>query len=220
MTILPISLNKAVKVPKTHLVPNEKTDTDTPSLSDPLLALVKQAQTGDQSAFEALLRATETRVYNICHSILRNPQEAEDAAQSVYLRVWRALPDFRLEAKFTTWLYRIAVNTCLNRKRSLRHQLRIVDDEDAISHQRSHGTGPEATVEKTETQRWLWAEVDRLSPKYGLVINLFYQQQLSVQEISEALSLPVGTVKAHLYRARKALAKRLAEREETGYAKA
>jgi len=220
MTILPISLNRAVKIPKMRLASAPETDTATLSPSDPLLDLVKQAQSGDQAAFEMLLHETETRVYNICYSVLRNPQEAEDATQTVYLRVWHALSSFRLESKFSTWLYRVTVNTCLNRKRSLRRQLYVVDDEETILLQRSQAPGPETVTEENAARHWLWGEVDRLSPKYSLVINLYYQQQLSVQEISETLSLPMGTVKAHLYRARKALAKRLAEREETGYAEA
>ena len=182
-------------------------------VKDDLSDLVARAQTGDEAAFAALVAATQGLVYNLALSILRDHQEAEDVTQDVYLRVWNALPDFRGEAKFTTWLYRIGTNLSLNRRRHLRTRLRIVDAEDALDELASHQEGPAAKADRADERAWLWGMVDRLPSKYRLVITMFYQQELSYKEVAETLALPLGTVKAHLNRARSALAKALTARE-------
>jgi RNA polymerase sigma-70 factor (ECF subfamily) len=178
-------------------------------VSDPLAALLERCRQGDTEAFAELVAKTQNGVYNLAYSVFHNRQEAEDMTQEVYLRVWRALPSFRGEAKFSTWLYRLAINACLNRRRQLRAQLQVVDDERALALLASDEPSPSAVALSQERDAALWAEVDRLPEKYRLVITLFYQQDLSYQEIAALLGLPLGTVKAHLNRARQALAARL-----------
>lgn len=134
--------------------------------------------------------------------------------QEVFIRAWRALPSFRGDSSFSTWLYRIAVNTCLNRRRQLRSQLQVVDSEPVLERiQESYGDPIRTTIENERNER-LWAAVDALPTKYRLVISLFYQQQMSYREIAEMFSLPLGTVKAHLNRARRLLAATLREARE------
>lgn len=182
-------------------------DTWAGSLSDPLADLVSRAQRGDRDALSELIAQTQDRVYNLAYRILRNPQEAEDLTQEVYVRVWRALPGFRGESKFTTWLHTIATNACLNRRRKLRRQLETqLDTDDALEGAPAPELGPaQATIHQDERSH-LWGLVEGLPEKYRLVLTLFYQEQLSYQEIAQVLSLPLGTVKAHLNRARHALA--------------
>lgn len=182
-------------------------------MNEPLETLVTRCQQGDKGAFARLVTETQGRVYNLALGILRDHEEAQDMVQEAYVRVWRALPGFRGEAQFTTWIYRIAVNTCLNRKRQLRAQLRVVDNEDTLRGLESGEPDALAMTMDEETRRSIWAAVDNLADKYRLVITLFYQEQLSYQQIAELLSLPLGTVKAHLNRAREALAKRLSAAE-------
>lgn len=178
-------------------------------MDDPLADLVVRAQHGDMSAFAQLVSRTQNGIYNLAYSVLHNHEDAQDVTQEIYLRVWRALPSFRGEAKFTTWLYRLAVNTCLNKRRQLRAQLNIVEDDGVwLSLQAAEKDPLTVALDKERAAR-LWAAVERLPEKYRLVINLFYQQQRSYQEIAEILSLPIGTVKAHLNRARLALAQSL-----------
>jgi len=176
--------------------------------------LVERSKDGDTVAFGQLVAETQGGVYNLAYSILGNHQETQDVTQEIYLRAWRGLPTFRGEARFSTWLYRIALNTCFNRRRMLRAQLRNVDNESNLDRLSSPKGDPVAITVDKEQKAALWAAVKRLPEKYRLVITLFYQRQLSYQEICEMLSLPLGTVKAHLNRARRALAKGLGlERE-------
>lgn len=178
-------------------------------MNDPLSELVARSQRGDSEAFGDLVAETQGRVYNLAFSVLGKHEEAQDMTQEIYLRVWRALPNFRGEARFGTWLHRIAINTCLNRCRQLRAQLYVVDNEDALKRLSDPEGEPVAVILDKEQKAWLWAAVRRLPSKYRLVITLFYQEQLSYKEIAERLSLPLGTVKSHLNRARRALAKSL-----------
>lgn len=187
-------------------------------MDDDLAPLVEQSRAGDTAAFAALVAETKDYVYNLAYNVLGNPQEAEDMTQEVYVRVWRALPDFRAESKFTTWLYRIAINACLNRRRQLRREMQTVDHEDAlqglITAEDQDSDPVQATVDR-EVAAILWQTVDRLPDKYRLVIALFYQEGLSYEQIADLLSLPLGTVKSHLSRARSALAMILLKKKES-----
>lgn len=174
--------------------------------ADSLAETMERARRGDQAAFARLVCATQTHVFNVALSVLGDRQKAEDATQEAYLRAWRALPSFRGESSFRTWLYRIALNTCLNQRRALRGQLRIVDDEAPLDRLAERESDPATVVLERERNATLWSKVASLPQKYRLVIVLFYQQQLSYTEIADLLALPLGTVKAHLNRARKALA--------------
>ncbi|NLG50660.1 MAG: sigma-70 family RNA polymerase sigma factor [Chloroflexi bacterium] len=182
-------------------------------MSDPHAELIARCQEGDTLAFANLVAQTQTSVYNLAYSVLHDREEAQDMTQEVYLKVWRALPSFRGESKFSSWLYRITINACLNRRRQLRKDLVVVDHEDAIEGLAAHRGDPVKEALTKERNEWIWAAVDRLAEKYRLVITLFYQEQLSYQEIAEMLSLPLGTIKAHLNRAREALAKSLNSQE-------
>ena len=191
--------------------PSEKDRAD--AVGDPYAGLVACCQQGDTAAFARLVNETQSDVYNVAYSVLHNHQEAQDITQEVYVRAWRALPSFRGEARVRSWLYRIALNACLNRKRRLRKELHIVDREDPF-----HGLAstdvpdPASEAVRRDRNEFIWATVDRLSEKYRLVITLFYRNELSYGEIASLLDVPLGTVKAHLHRARKALAKLLRRR--------
>lgn len=176
--------------------------------------LIVRAQEGDMQAFAALVQSTQTGVYNLAYSLLHSREEAEDLTQETFVRVWRALPGFRAEAKFTTWLYRITVNTCLNRRRQLSAEMAKVDgqtDPESVSIPEDE---PTAATLRDERSAVLWRAVQQLPAKYRLVISLFYQQQLSYPEIARTLALPLGTIKAHLNRARQSLAKSLRGQQE------
>jgi len=178
-------------------------------VNEGLESLVARCQQGDKSAFARLVAETQRSVYNLAYGILHNQEDAEDMVQETYLRVWRALQGFRGEARFSTWLHRIAVNTCLNRKRQLRAQLHVIDGEQALESEEDAEPDPLSATLDEEVRRSIWSAVNGLADKYRLVIILFYQEQMSYQQIAELLSLPLGTVKAHLNRARAALAKHL-----------
>lgn len=175
-------------------------------VDDPLAPLVERCRHGDMEAFERVVAETQSGVYNVAYSVLGNREEAQDATQEIYVRVWRALPSFRGEARFTTWLYRIAVNSALNRRRKLKGPLSNVEDDGVLDRLESPVADPaDATIER-ERNRALWAAVMRLPAKYRVVINLFYRQQLTYDEMAAVLAMPLGTIKAQLNRARRALA--------------
>jgi RNA polymerase sigma-70 factor (ECF subfamily) len=180
-------------------------------VQDPLDVWVARARDGDHDAFGEIVRHTQTQVYNLAYQILRNPQEAEDLAQVAYVRAWRALPNFRGDSRFSTWLYRIVTNTCLNRRRQLGRSVELGDDHLALA--ADGQLQPESSVIERQTRRELWSAVGELPERYRTVLTLFYQAQLSYDDIAASLTLPLGTVKAQLSRARRALA-RLLERDE------
>jgi len=184
------------------------------AVSDPAIDLLDRCRRGDTQAYARLLQEHQNGVYSLARGILHDHHEAQDMTQEVFVRAWRALPGFRGESSFSTWLYRIAVNTCLNRRRQLRPQLQVVDSEPVLARIEERFGDPVQTTIQNERNEHLWATVDRLPEKYRLVIILFYQQQLSYREIAETLSLPLGTVKAHLNRARRLLASNLQDARE------
>lgn len=172
--------------------------------------LVGRAQRGDQAAFAELVTRHQRYVYNLAYRLLRDPHEAEDLAQEAFLRAWRGLGDFRRQARFTTWLYRIVTNLCYNRLSGLRRQLLAVDvDDDLDALAAPSEQDPPAAFEAAEQRASLHRQIAALPVKYQLVITLFYLQEFSYQEIAQVLDLPLGTVKTHLFRARERLLQQL-----------
>ncbi len=170
--------------------------------------LVGRAQRGDEDAFEQLVRAHQRYVFNLACRLLGDYSEAEDLAQETFVRAWRGLPSFRAECRFTTWLYRIARNVCLNRLPKLQAELTQTELlEDAVA---CPDPTPADFFDAEERRAFLHTELARLPEKYRVVLTLRYLQDFSYAEIADVLSLPLGTVKTHLHRGREALAARLA----------
>jgi len=147
-------------------------------------------------AFEQLLNRYEAKVFRMALTFLKDPARAEDVTQEIFLKLWRALPDYDARASPGTWLYTIARNTCLSVSRadSYRKSLPL----DAIS---ERAAPVQAVFADIELQRCL----ERLSEIQRRVITLFYLQERRVDEVARMLGLPEGTVKSHLHRARLAL---------------
>ncbi len=177
-----------------------------PPMKEPESALLKRCREGDEAAFAQLVAEQQDYIYTLARRILRDPEEAADLTQEVFLHVWQGLPLFRGEARFRTWLYRIVVNHCLNRLRQMRREGKMVSLDGIRPWQPTSGEDLAVAAWKGERRAFIWEQVERLPLPYRLVLNLFYQEELSCKEIAEVLNLPVGTVKTHLYRARQALA--------------
>ncbi|MBC8249529.1 MAG: sigma-70 family RNA polymerase sigma factor [Anaerolineales bacterium] len=174
--------------------------------------LVARARQGNEAAFEQLVRRHQRYVFNLAYRVLGDYTEAEDVAQEAFVRAWRGLSGFRGQARFTTWLYRIVHNLCLNRLPGLRRELLQVEPlEEVLS---SPAPSPPDLFEARERVVFLHAELDRLPEKYRLVLTLRYLQGLSYAKIAAALDVPMGTVKTHLHRARRLLMERLRQWEE------
>ena len=174
--------------------------------------LVRRAQRGDNIAFEQLVRRHQRYVFNVAYRVLNDYAEAEDMTQEAFLRAWRGLPGFRGQAQFTTWLYRIVHNLCLNRLPRLKRELLQTEPlEEALT------TPTPFQAELTEIREqmaFLHTQLDQLPEKYRLVLTLRFLQHLSYEEIATALDLPIGTVKTHIHRARRLLIERSRQWEE------
>ena len=174
-------------------------------------ALVADAQNGDFSAFEELVKKYESKVYGISLRMLQNGEDAKDAAQDVFLKVYRSLGNFRGESKFSTWLYRITNNVCLDilRKQSRRDIAVEIDagyeDGDNKTVEIASDVDVEAAVEDAEFRSLVHKAIGMLPDQHRAMIVMRDVQSMSYTAISEILELPEGTVKSRINRARKNL---------------
>jgi RNA polymerase sigma-70 factor (ECF subfamily) len=155
-------------------------------------------------AFERLLAAYRGRVYRLALSFVREPADAEDLAQEAFVRLWRALPLYDGRASFSTWLYVIARNACLNevRRRGLRPTTAL--DEDA---EPAAGAVPAPPVDERLDCETL---VEALPEPQRRIVRLFYLEERSYEQVAAMLDMPINTVRSHLHRARKRLAAQMA----------
>jgi len=176
--------------------------------------LLRSAQSGDDRAFGRLVAPYVDPAYRMAARILGGRPEAEDAVQEALYRAWRALPSFRGDAKFSTWLYRIVWRVSVNLVRRDECVPLDADLADAAGER-----DPEQRFEAVERQGEVERAIRSLPVHYRAAVTLHYVEDLPLREIAEILELPEGTVKTHLHRARKALKEKLSElagREERG----
>lgn len=181
--------------------------------------LLQRAQKGDQEAFAALVTEHQSYVYNLALRVLKNQEEALDIAQETFVRAWKALPNFRGQSLFRTWLYRIVTNLCYNRLPGLRRSLDDLGDEviSEIPETDIAFDNPSRGLEARELRSYLHRAIDELDEHYRLLISLRYQNELSYEEIAGMLNLPLGTVKTGLFRAREQLRRALERYQESSW---
>ncbi|HLW00409.1 MAG TPA: sigma-70 family RNA polymerase sigma factor [Ktedonobacterales bacterium] len=183
------------------------------------MELVRCSCQGDQDAFAVLVRNHQRRAFILAFRMLNDYEEASEAVQEAFLAAWQGLHTFRGEARFSTWLYRIVYHCCL---RVLEQRRRDSRDLDAATAQAEHravleaGQEVQSLVADRERQKTIQQAIQELPGKYRAVLILRHLQELTYEEIAQALSLPVGTIKTHLFRARNLLKERLQslERDE------
>lgn len=168
------------------------------------LDLVTRAVAGDERAFAELVTRYQTAVYNLAYRMLGDAAEAEDAAQEVFLRMYRRLGTYDADHRFSTWVLSIASHYCIDVLRRKRPWL--VPLENISNWMRARGRGPEALALAREQQDTVRELLAKLPEHYRLVLQLRYWHDLGYEEIAEAVNLPVSTIKARLHRARNALA--------------
>jgi RNA polymerase sigma-70 factor, ECF subfamily len=168
-------------------------------------ALIQRAQKGDYDAFAALVSEHQGYVYNLGLRVVKDENEALDLTQETFVRAWRALPNFRGQSQFRTWLYRITTNLCYNRLPDLRRSLNDLGDEVMGEIAASNLENPSQKFESKEIKTYLHKAIDDLDANYKLLITLRYQNELSYEEIASTLNLPLGTVKTGLFRAKEKL---------------
>jgi RNA polymerase sigma-70 factor, ECF subfamily len=181
---------------------------DYASLSDPIL--VTRAKDGDAEALEALCARHAPRVERLARHLLRDPEDARDAAQESLAKLCVRLRQFRGESQFSTWLHRLVVNTCrdaADRKRSRVHEPLPEDFGTAVDDNATRG------VHMSELRRELCDSLASISPEQAQVIVLKDGYDFTFEEISAAAGMPVGTAKCHAHRGRNRLRERLEKRD-------
>ncbi len=190
-------------------------------LTDEQLAM--SAMNGNQEAFTDLVTAHQRKVYGLALHLLRNQQDAADAAQEAFMRCFMSLQSFDTSRSFGAWLYRIAYNHCLDvlrqRKRApLVASLRRDDDDHVAPEAPDPGPGVEELVERVESVETVKQAMERLSAEHSHILALRYTLDLSYAEIAEVVGAPESTVTMRLYHAKRALRSVLRDLGESNYA--
>lgn len=170
---------------------------------------VRRVQQGDTDSFEVLVRRHQKVVFNLVYRLLGDYDEAAEVAQEVFLSAFKSIHQFRGEASFSTWLYRIGLNHASTRRKSLnnRHADHIPLDGTEIA---NNSIDPARNIEQKEIQQRVQQALNSLDPEDARIILLRDLQDMPYEDVAEMLDIPVGTVKSRLHRARLALKTRLA----------
>jgi RNA polymerase sigma-70 factor (ECF subfamily) len=175
--------------------------------------LIKRAITGDTYAFAELVTMHQLFLYNLALRAVSHSQEAQDVTQETFIRAWKGLKNFRGESGFRTWLYRILMNLCYDRYPRLQREkntISLEEDEEEIPVESYLEQGSE----QVEFSQFIQQELRNLPEIYRLVLSLRFKQELSYQEISEVMDMPIGTVKTTIFRAKAQLKERLLLNQE------
>ncbi|HYQ87104.1 MAG TPA: sigma-70 family RNA polymerase sigma factor [Bacteroidota bacterium] len=188
--------------------------------------LIDRAQQGDREAFRQLVERSNVDVYRLAYDMTRNHHDAEDLSQEVFIRAYRSLTRFRREAKWSTWLYRITVNLCLDhRDKQSRKRMEYRDDTgyedtaDGSAHPDARSSraasspvtsSPDRETESVMIQQHIEQALNRLPVQERAVFSLRHYHDLPLKEIAEMMNIAEGTVKSHLFRALQRLRRELA----------
>jgi RNA polymerase sigma-70 factor (ECF subfamily) len=168
---------------------------------------ITQARNGNSIAFNHIVEAYQQSVYNLCFRMLNNENDAEDAAQEVFMRAYCKLDSYVETYKFSTWLFSIASHYCIDRLKKRRFQLVSWDDlAPWYRFPNQEAPQPEGALLEDESDREVWVLLDILSPEYRTVIILKYWHGMSYQDIAQTLGTTVSTIKSRLFRARRMMA--------------
>ncbi|WNR44240.1 RNA polymerase sigma factor SigW [Paenibacillus roseipurpureus] len=182
--------------------------------------LAKLARNGDRNAFAELVELYKDKIFHLAYRMLNNKQEAEDAVQETFLRVYTNLHRYDENQKFSTWIFRIGTNLCIDKLRRRRHtysldaEMSDGEGNDYYAMLPSDEDTPEKQLIISETQAQIHRAIETLPEKYKSVVVLRYMHDMSLQEISEVLDMPVTTIKTRVHRGREYLRKKLEQEEQ------
>ena len=166
--------------------------------------LIQQIQDGNRNAFRRLVEEYKRKVYYLAYHLTGNHMDADDLSQEVFIKIFRSIANFRHEAKFSTWVYRVTVNCWINMRKSKGYKIRLKQDsldsnvyldEHKISEQ-----NPMQEAEKADLHKFIHNALHKLSPKEKSVFIMRHYHELSLKEIGTILNISVGTVKSLLFR--------------------
>lgn len=179
--------------------------------------LARRIASGDEDALKTMMRRHNQTLFRTARSVLRNDVEAEDVVQEAYLLAYRAIENYRGDAKLSTWLIRIVLNLAIRgRDRQSRHNAIFADVAESspgeiMDMRESHSPTPESDASNSELRRLLESHIDRLPDLYREIFVLRAVEELSVEETAEALDIPEATVRTRFFRARHLLSQGLAK---------
>ena len=183
--------------------------------------LLERSKAGDIAAFEMLIEAYQKKIYNLAYRIIGNYDDAGDLAQEALIRVFKSIASFKEQSSFSTWVYRITTNVCLDEIRKRKNKKTLSLDEEIHAEEgemkrqiMSSDPQPDELAEKEELRRVVSDAINSLPEDHRLVITLRDIQGLSYDEIALVLNCPEGTVKSRINRARQALKKVLSGKRE------
>lgn len=171
------------------------------------IELLRCAAAGNAGAFAQLVHKYRQQMVRTAYGIVGSTMEADDVAQEAFIKAWASLPDFRQQAGFVTWLYRITVNTAIDAVRRRRHEAPL---DDILPGERQ---APEEVAVRREEQRRVRAAIQELPPAARAALVLREYEQLSYREIADVLNIPIGTVMSRLNYARQLLKEKLVSRD-------
>ena len=177
--------------------------------------LLERCRTGDETAFNALVRRHQQRAFNVAFQLLRNPEDAAEVAQDAFVRIYRSVKEFRGECEFTTWLHQIVVNLAHNKHRWWKRRGRQssvsldsaweMDGGGAPMQMAASGDAPDVEAVKSEFVKRLYGKLEELPRKFREVLVLRNVEGLSYEQIASVLGCSIGTVKSRIARARESL---------------
>lgn len=208
-TITSVSAHQGAVPDPPAAPPGPRSAADKPELDESVV--VQRAQQGDPRAFEVLVRRYQAQIYAVALRLLSDPDEAEDAAQNAFVAAWRRLPEFRGDAKFSTWLYRIVTNQSLNQARSRSRQARPADAEALESNavgwvSTAPSADPEEHAERTAMLAAVGAALAALPEELRVCWLLRELEGCAYQDIADITEVSLDTARGRIYRARLRLA--------------
>jgi RNA polymerase sigma-70 factor (ECF subfamily) len=189
-------------------------------MAEPSVDTIRRAQGGDADALVALVQSQQSYVYSVAMGVVRNPPDAADMTQEAFIRLLRSLHTYRGETKFTTWLYRLVTNVCLDglRRRgrpveSLELEMEAEDGSPEELESPDEWSRPELDAERRESAAELRAALTQLPTAQRLALTLYYFEDARYEDVAATMDLPLNTVKSHIRRGKERLALLLRQNE-------
>jgi RNA polymerase sigma-70 factor (ECF subfamily) len=199
-----------------------QTDLNLKSADD--FSLIQEARNGEQKAFSILLDRYRDAIFRTVLKMVHNKEDADDLTIEAFGKAFHKLESYQPKYAFSTWLFRIAINNCIDHIRKKRLNFLSIDEpvddtaeQDFAANLKSYGLNPEECIIRSQRMQLTRSTLEKLNLKYRLMIELRYFEELSYDEISTELDMPIGTVKAQLHRAREAMYELLSQPGASDY---